>query len=480
MASSSRNGEHRSVHQDFIARIRFSNALPPPPFPPKLLDIPNIGISEYVKPGYASRLSREQPLNIEADAELGMPLSLVGMPGIFDGDESSIQAPDEPPVLHPRDRALLRGPGNLGPKVNEANVSFLRRTEYISSVTTKHNPGSALRSNKPAPKRPLKRPSPEPDADSPAAIKRKIDQGFAVTAANLKDKTRVKHPTKHNVKLVDAFPLIPDLDAFPDSGAYVAFKFTHNPLPSGRVYDRRLLNGILKPINKSEEEEAAFQMAMQAHERDPQHVPKPQNMMDFDYFLNDNQDGSDRFRQKFDIENPDHDDEGLYTHTDANGKSNFKFPRLRAYETSQEVELNNQTKYDEEVVLAFNEDDMIDQKAAFYYPIMQRSVIKPQRTKKIARSIGFVPADVDLEERNIDQLDVSVEDPSDDIREWMNLYRDHPYGKEDDEEAEGEAGHAPNGNDDDDAEHREANGQSTQVIDVEDEDQDAEGDEDED
>ncbi len=27
-------------------------------------------------------------MNIEADAELGMPLDLVGMPGIFDGDES--------------------------------------------------------------------------------------------------------------------------------------------------------------------------------------------------------------------------------------------------------------------------------------------------------------------------------------------------------------------------------------------------------
>lgn len=90
MASSSRNGDHRSVHQDFIARIRFSNALPPPPNPPKLLDIPNTGLAsgQYTAPGFASRLAREQPLNIEADAELGMPLDLVGMPGIFDGDES--------------------------------------------------------------------------------------------------------------------------------------------------------------------------------------------------------------------------------------------------------------------------------------------------------------------------------------------------------------------------------------------------------
>lgn len=87
-SSAARNGDRR-IHQDFIARIRYANALPPPPNPPKLLDIPNTGLAsgQYTNPGFASRLAREQPLNIEADAELGMPLDLVGMPGVFDGDE---------------------------------------------------------------------------------------------------------------------------------------------------------------------------------------------------------------------------------------------------------------------------------------------------------------------------------------------------------------------------------------------------------
>lgn len=89
MSSSAPRSGERMIHQDFIARIRFSNALPPPPHPPKLLDIPNTGLAsgQYTTPGFASRLAREQPLNIEADAELGMPLDLVGMPGVFDGDE---------------------------------------------------------------------------------------------------------------------------------------------------------------------------------------------------------------------------------------------------------------------------------------------------------------------------------------------------------------------------------------------------------
>lgn len=89
MSSGSGRSE-RNIHQDYIARIRYSNALPPPPLPPKLLEIPNVGLAsgQYTSTGFASRLAREQPLNIEADAELGMPIDLVGLPGVFDGDES--------------------------------------------------------------------------------------------------------------------------------------------------------------------------------------------------------------------------------------------------------------------------------------------------------------------------------------------------------------------------------------------------------
>ncbi len=89
----------RVYHQDYIARIRYANPLPPPPNGPKLLDIPNTGLAsgQYTSASFASRMAREQPINIEADAELGMPIDLVGMPGIFDGDESCMSA--QPSVL---------------------------------------------------------------------------------------------------------------------------------------------------------------------------------------------------------------------------------------------------------------------------------------------------------------------------------------------------------------------------------------------
>lgn len=88
MATPAARPPERGYHQDYIARIRYENVLPPPPGPPKLLNIPTEGLNYFTSANFSSRLARQQPLNIEADAELGMPIDLVGVPGIFDGDES--------------------------------------------------------------------------------------------------------------------------------------------------------------------------------------------------------------------------------------------------------------------------------------------------------------------------------------------------------------------------------------------------------
>ena len=147
------------IHQDFIARIRYSNALPPPPNPPKLLDIPNTGLAsgQYTNPGFASRLAREQPLNIEADAELGMPLDLVGMPGIFDGDEScwwsiprgqtgftdsqssysSAGTSSRNPSARP---AVVEAPGFSGPAKGSRSVGLVPAPDRIHLVARQQAP----------------------------------------------------------------------------------------------------------------------------------------------------------------------------------------------------------------------------------------------------------------------------------------------------------------------------------------------------
>ena len=78
----------RNVHQEYIVRQRYSNALPPPTLGPKLLKIPKRDSKYYASSAYAETVMQDQPINIEADGFLGMPIDLVGMPGVFDGDES--------------------------------------------------------------------------------------------------------------------------------------------------------------------------------------------------------------------------------------------------------------------------------------------------------------------------------------------------------------------------------------------------------
>lgn len=370
---------------------------------------------------------------------------------------------------------LLRPLQTLGkPKSADAAVSFLRRTEYISSVTTKtkHDAGPLRSLNPSALRRPAKRPSPEPDKDSPAYVKRKIDQSFAVAAANLKDKNRVKHPTKRNLKLVDSYPMIPDLEAFPDYGGYFTIKFTNNPVPASGVYDKRLLNAVIKPGTLPEEVETTFKLAKQAHERDPENNPKPTNPQTYNYFLSDSLETSEKFDERFDTLNPDRDDDELYTSKNSDGHGCFQFRFVRTYETKDEVELDNATKYDEELLIAFNNDEMLDQKAVYYSPVMHRVVMRPQRSKTIYRNAGLAE---DIEEIP-DRLAVTVNDYDEKTRSIMDKWKTDPYKDPfPTEQAEGDdEGEKP--------QHQEvADGHSDGEVAQQDsdEDQDAEGDEEE-
>lgn len=496
-SSASRGGAtgERMVHQDFIARIRYSNTLPPPPNPPKLLDIPNTGLGSghYTTPGFASRLTREQPLNIEADAELGMPLDLTGMPGVFDGDESSIQAMARPPPVHPHDRALLKPLSSLGkPRINDTAVSFLRRTEYISSVGPKGTSSAgagALRASAGNSRRAEKRPSPEPDSGTPAYVKRKIEKSFEAAQTAARDHyARARHPTKKTARLVAAYPLLPDLGAFPDSGAYVTVKFSNNPVLAGTgVYDTRLLSGIFKPIDQTDEERAAYELALKSWERDPRRHPRPQNRMQYDFFLPDTAGTGETFRRVFDGHDKD----------DADDK--FNFNRIRAYESVEEKELSHATKYSEEILLALADDvrtaapDLGGRvaggpRAALYYPVMQRTVVRSQRGKQQQQRAAGEGGEGGSGQP-VDRLQVGVHEPPEDMLQHIAHIRANPlHFHEAEEDAEGELDEPPQRrrHEEEDEEHvgsdherdgsaspARANGKSRHAAD---EDEDAEGD----
>jgi len=298
----------------------------------------------------------------------------------------------------------------------------------------KSRPGSNLFINNKRKDRPL-------PADTPSAIRRKIDRSFEVADKYLNDLPKVKHPKNRNLKCVEAFPLLPDLDAFPDSGAYVTMKFIKPPMPAGsKTYDTRLLSGIMRPIQKTDEEEARLRAAIEAYTRDPQHNPKPEPNMDYNFFLTKTGTDAEKFRVKFDVDHPAREDESLYTAHGQNGKQPcFAFTRLRTYETVKETELDHERKYSHTVLLAFATDDDVEgQKGVFYYPVMQHSEIRPQRQKRIDIAHGYGRADEEQDEM-IDQLEVTVADPSQKMLEkYMLRYKESPFGFADESEDEQE------------------------------------------
>lgn len=58
-----------------LVRVRYSNPLPPPPCPPKLLDIPTNPM-RYTRPEFLNDIANDTPLPMIVDAEMGMPLDL--------------------------------------------------------------------------------------------------------------------------------------------------------------------------------------------------------------------------------------------------------------------------------------------------------------------------------------------------------------------------------------------------------------------
>jgi RNA polymerase II-associated factor 1 len=81
-------GDPKGFKQDMVVSIRYRNDLPPPPMPPKFLDIDNGGLAQYLTTSFASAMARREEPNIEVDAEGGMPIDMIGIPGYFLGDES--------------------------------------------------------------------------------------------------------------------------------------------------------------------------------------------------------------------------------------------------------------------------------------------------------------------------------------------------------------------------------------------------------
>lgn len=360
---------------------------------------------------------------------------------------TKIAAISIPPAttIHPADKELLKPLSALG-KASAAGgaVSFLRRTEYTASQTPQHFANATSKDLNRLRGDPKRRKTESMNKDDPVNIIRHIVKGFdiaypkdaykgddsvvnvrgaAITDSETQAWLKPKHPTKPDVRLLDSYPVLPDLDALPTSASYLVFKFQTNPL-SPDYYDPRLDAAILRPID-----DPAVQSLFQRKlaEWDPESgKPQPVAEYEYDYYVPASEDASTvrGIKRKFDVNDPEHDEPDLYTdEPKGDGQRGFKYERVRTYETYNQHG-NAEHFYDDTVALTLHDPESDVgavpgaakrlRKGAYYYPIIQRTALRPKR--KVGQQLM---ASQPSEDR-IDELNVTVGDWTEDERESVS------------------------------------------------------------
>lgn len=330
---------------------------------------------------------------------------------------AAIQAPLHAPAPHPHDRALLRPLASLGkPKFSDSSVSFLRRTEYISAHTSRSKFESTTSRSlvNTTGVRHKRARIQNVDRESPEGIKNDIEKSFDVARSSLLDSNKVKHPTKRNVKLVESYPILPDLDAIPANAGYISYKFLTNPVAPAPVYDRRLESGILRFMAITAAEEAIQAAAREAYEVDPHNNPPPVESMNLDLYLLQDKDTKSvtNLKRKCDLDDPERDSEDLYSSTtEKAGGNSFPFTRIRAYESAA-IMGDLSTRFEDEIAIGVNDGrDGKMQKAVYYYPIVQRVQIRPQRTRNMDR-MKYGSSQAEENDDLVDILNLRLREPT--------------------------------------------------------------------
>ncbi|KAK3824029.1 MAG: RNA polymerase II-associated [Linnemannia gamsii] len=233
---------------EFLCKTRYRNTLPLPPFAPKLLALPSSS-ERYIK-YQETGLNEATAQELILDNQYAMPIDLIEMRENFFG-EGRPAHDNSNTILNPTDELLLTIPvrTNVGgpamnalangaipaeihrmpvPKTKLQNVSWLRRTEYISSETPT---GAGKGAYKEAPIRKNKVVEDNSREGQIAAIE-KTFQRFMKKADRISPArsmtedeflASLKHPTKPGVTAVESLPIFPDFNIWGNSYTLVTF-----------------------------------------------------------------------------------------------------------------------------------------------------------------------------------------------------------------------------------------------------------------
>ncbi|KZT59829.1 hypothetical protein CALCODRAFT_165587 [Calocera cornea HHB12733] len=239
----------RRSKNDLILRTRFSNPLPEPPLPPKLLHIPTTP-ARYAAPAFTDAMWDSRPWPMLVDSEFGMPLDLAPFAAVWRAaEEDPAMNPAREAPTDPRDAFLFEhivpstssGPSSL------PNVSWLRKTEYISKEAV--NRVSAL----PPAATESKALAMQPVDVSQERQLALVEESFAAVKTPWEGLT---HPARPGARAVATMPVLPDDRTW--GTKLDVYRFAEKPGDregEGQGPDPRLESAIIRPM-KTEDEDA--------------------------------------------------------------------------------------------------------------------------------------------------------------------------------------------------------------------------------
>ncbi|KAG0204570.1 hypothetical protein BGX28_003541 [Mortierella sp. GBA30] len=399
---------------EFLCRTRYRNTLPLPPFAPKLLALPSSS-DRYIK--YQSTGLTESTANeLILDNQWAMPIDLVEMRENYFGEgrlhhengavlnpAAGLDQTDEFLLTVPiKSAAGATGTGAAG--VNGAQglsipnksrlpaVSWLRRTEYISSETPT-GAGKGAYKDTGAKRRTLAVDNSR--EGQIAAIEKTFDRFVKKSVSSSSPSpplseeeflASLKHPSKPGLKAVESLPVFPDFSIWGNSYTLVTFDVDpemSNDRPvqvqdqgtSKQQTAQRSSNALIKPMHAQNDPETWLSY----------YLP------DMDTAKEINQRKRTRSQRAANGLNPDEDDEEPK-------EMSFSLQRDYTYTTFPCPLLS-------QLVFTFREQPESKQKAAFYNPMQSKLMLRKKRAKRYEDDDPII-TDIDVTPRrmNSDEL----------------------------------------------------------------------------
>lgn len=190
-----------------------------------------------------------------------------------------------------------------------------------------------------------------------------------------------KHPTKSDLKLLDIYPVLPDLEAFPDTSNYMLIKYQTNPSDISTHYDPRLDVALIRMLEPTAEESAAHAERKALLEATDPSAPEPLQEHRYDVLILRNASSVEAVKRKFSTTEPVDDSTDGYDNVNPESDRHaFSYKRLRQYETyQQQGHLRNEWNDSVGLMLNDGKDGERLPKGAYIYPIVQKTSIRPKR-----------------------------------------------------------------------------------------------------